>query len=75
MKTLREMMDIVESAQQEVDEGFFGDLKQSFATGMSDKLKKRIKPEYHKLYDFDAVKSVGDLDAVVRKAKLAGHLN
>ena len=57
-----------------VAEGFFGDIKQSFATGMTDKLKKAIPAQYHKHYDFDSVKSPGDTKAMVARARAAGHL-
>ena len=59
---------------QGVAEGFFGDIKQSFATGMVDKLKKAIPAQYHKHYDFDSVKSPGDTKAIVARARAAGHL-
>ena len=58
----------------EMAEGFFGDIKQSFATGMVDKLKKAIPAQYHKHYDFDSVKSPGDTKAIVARARAAGHL-
>jgi len=60
--------------QQGVAEGFFGDIKQSFAIGMVDKLKKAIPAQYHKHYDFDSVKSPGDTKAIVARARAAGHL-
>jgi hypothetical protein len=67
-----------ESLQNKLDavlaEGFFGDIKQSFATGMVDKLKKAIPAQYHKHYDFDSVKSPGDTKAIVARARAAGHL-
>ena len=60
--------------KQGVAEGVFGDIKQSFATGMADKLKKAIPAEHHKHYDFDSVKSPSDTKAIVARAKAAGHL-
>ena len=61
-------------AGESVEEGFFGDMKQSFATGMVDKLKKSIPAEHHKHYDFDSVKSPSDTKAMVARARAAGHL-
>jgi hypothetical protein len=63
-----------ESVDQGVAEGFFGDMKQSFATGMADKLKKAIPAQHHKHYDFDSVKSASDTKAMVARARAAGHL-
>ena len=57
-----------------LEEGFFGDMKQSFATGMVDKLKKAIPAEHHKHYNFDSVKSPSDTKAMVARARAAGHL-
>jgi hypothetical protein len=58
----------------EIDEGFVDDIKQSFAKGMTDKIKKSIPPQYHKHYDFDSVKSINDTKEIVKKAKTAGHM-
>jgi hypothetical protein len=67
-------LDTGDKDEQGMAEGFFGDMKQSFATGMADKLKKAIPAEYHKHYDFDSVKSAGDTKAMVARARAAGHL-
>ena len=58
----------------ELDEGFLDDIKQSFAKGMTDKVKKAIPAQYHKHYDFDSIKSVNDTKEIVKKAKTAGHM-
>ena len=58
----------------ELDEGFVDDIKQSFAKGMADKVKKAIPAQYHKHYDFDSIKSVNDTKEIVKKAKNAGHM-
>ena len=58
----------------ELEEGFVDDIKQSFAKGMTDKLKKIIPSQYHKHYDFDSVKSFSDSKELLKKAKLAGHM-
>ena len=59
----------------EIEEGFVDDIKQSFAKGMADKVKKAIPTQYHKHYDFDSIKSVNDTKEIVKKAKSAGHMN
>lgn len=73
-KHLRSKYDEYMKEEVELDEGFVDDIKQSFAKGMTDKIKKAIPTQYHKHYDFDSVKSVNDSKEIIKKAKSAGHI-
>jgi hypothetical protein len=65
---------VIAKEEVELEEGFFSSLKQGFQTGMRDKLKERIRPEHHKNYDIDSVKSFSDSTQILKKANKAGHL-
>lgn len=62
------------AGKMKLGEGFWGDMKSAFSSGMKKKLMKSIPAEHHKDYDFESVKSVGDAHKLIQKAKKAGHI-
>ena len=58
---------------EELDEGIFDSLKKGYVNGLKSGLKQKIKPEHHKSYNIDDVKSTSDATSILQKAKQAGH--
>jgi hypothetical protein len=57
----------------ELGEGIFDSLKKGYTNGLKTGLKQKIKPEHHKSYGIDDVKSASDATSILQKAKQAGH--
>lgn len=64
---------LAEQNPDELDEGIFASIKKGYNNGLKNGLKQKIKPEHHKSYNIDDVKSTSDATSMLKKAKQSGH--
>jgi hypothetical protein len=73
--TIESKIKAILAESKKVDEGFLDSFKDSFKQGMRSRLKDHVHPDHHSKYDFDSCNTMKDGQALLKKAKDAGHIN
>ena len=59
--------------EEDLEEGIFNGIKNSFYGALIKKAKEKIPAEHHKDYDFESMRSMDGTNKLLAKAKAAGH--